>query len=197
MVSITGLAHEIIRSVLRPGDWALDGTAGNGHDTLFLARQVGPRGTVWAIDVQPVALKSTQQRLIQHRCHNVQLLLGNHANLEQLLPERLRGILGAAMFNLGYLPHQDHRLTTLRDTTRPALQGAIRMLRPGGVLTVVAYRGHPGGEEEATAVDEWMQGFSAAVDNPISKWVAGPFRFPVTRPSRGPQLLALKKLLQT
>lgn len=42
----------VCAQVLRPGDVAVDATAGNGHDTLFLAQAVGPSGTVYAIDVQ-------------------------------------------------------------------------------------------------------------------------------------------------
>lgn len=185
MVSITGLAHELVRSVLSPGDWAVDGTAGNGHDTLFLAQQVGPTGMVWAVDIQTAALESTQRRLDEFGCRSCQLLLASHADLEQQVPPSVRGAVGAVMFNLGYLPYQDHRLTTLRETTLPAIAGAMRLLRPGGVLTVVAYRGHPGGEEEASAVDDWMQEYAASS--------GGPFRFPQERPRRGPQLLALKK----
>ena len=41
-----------VGQVLRPGDMAVDATAGNGADTLALARMVGPRGVVHAIDVQ-------------------------------------------------------------------------------------------------------------------------------------------------
>ncbi len=38
--------------VLRPGDVAIDATAGNGADTLALARMVGADGVVHGIDVQ-------------------------------------------------------------------------------------------------------------------------------------------------
>jgi predicted methyltransferase len=37
---------------LQAGDVAVDATAGNGHDTLFLAEAVGPTGRVHAVDVQ-------------------------------------------------------------------------------------------------------------------------------------------------
>jgi len=56
-------AHEAVSEVLRPGDVALDATAGNGHDTLFLARSVGPEGTVHALDVQAAAITATRKRL--------------------------------------------------------------------------------------------------------------------------------------
>lgn len=38
------------------GDTVIDATAGNGHDTVFLAQLVGRQGRVWAFDVQSSAL---------------------------------------------------------------------------------------------------------------------------------------------
>lgn len=38
--------------MLGEADCAVDATCGNGHDTLFLSRLVGPGGTVHAIDLQ-------------------------------------------------------------------------------------------------------------------------------------------------
>jgi hypothetical protein len=39
-------------SLVSPGDTVIDATCGNGHDTLALARLVGPRGCVIAMDIQ-------------------------------------------------------------------------------------------------------------------------------------------------
>ena len=41
-ISLLNVAHDLIRDILHPGDLAIDATVGNGHDTLFLAEQVGP-----------------------------------------------------------------------------------------------------------------------------------------------------------
>lgn len=45
-------AQELWEHLCRPGDTVVDATCGNGHDTLCLARAVGPSGTVFAFDVQ-------------------------------------------------------------------------------------------------------------------------------------------------
>ena len=37
-----------------------------------------------------------------------------------------------------------------------ALRGVLALLRPGGVVTVLCYRGHDGGPEEAAAVAEFL-----------------------------------------
>ena len=55
---VTTAAHRIFHRILRPGDSAVDATAGNGHDSLLMAQLVGPEGSVTAVDVQPQASNS-------------------------------------------------------------------------------------------------------------------------------------------
>jgi len=47
---ILAQARNLIHCALTPGDTAVDGTVGNGHDTLFLAECVGPTGRVVGFD---------------------------------------------------------------------------------------------------------------------------------------------------
>ena len=153
---LTRLAHRRLAEVLAPGDAAIDATAGNGHDTLFLAQAVGAAGEVHAFDVQAAALAASATRLdaagVRER---VTLHHAGHETMLARLPA-LRGRVAAITFNLGYLPGGDHALTTLPATTLAALEQALALLRPGGLLSVLAYRGHPGGQEEAEAVAAWL-----------------------------------------
>jgi hypothetical protein len=48
-------------------------------------------------------------------------------------------------FNLGYLPGGDKQLKTGAETTLRALKAASNVLQAGGLISVVAYTGHPGG----------------------------------------------------
>ena len=68
---------------------AVDGTCGNGHDTLFLAEALAAAGkphVVLAFDIQPAALETTRARLEASRlARNVRLLLQNHARLTEEL----------------------------------------------------------------------------------------------------------------
>ena len=41
------------------------------------------------------------------------------------------------------------------------------MLRPGGVLSVVLYPGHEGGDREAAAVEAWAAGLPAHVGQAV------------------------------
>lgn len=152
-------AHEQVRSHVRSGDWVLDATAGDGRDTLFLARHVGPSGRVFAFDIQHEALTQTRLRLeSEHASAQVTLLEHTHAELARQLPPEARGRLSAVMFNLGYLPSKGSgSLTTQSASTLSALEQAAEWLSPGGILSVIAYRGHPGGEDENGAVALFFQ----------------------------------------
>lgn len=154
MRRVTEEAHAQVARVLRPGDVAVDATAGNGHDTVFLAECVGPEGRVFAFDCQPEAIAQTRTRLVEHGVDaRVELVLGDHAQLADVVPAAR---CGAVLFNLGYLPGGDHAITTSVATTIPALDASLTRLRPGGVLSVVVYPGHPEGAREAAAIERWV-----------------------------------------
>lgn len=147
----TALAQEILRPLIRPGDWVIDATAGNGHDTVFLAECVGPTGKVLAFDVQEAALASARARVGEARCveffHESHGKMAAHAAVESV---------AVVMFNLGYLPGDDHQLTTQSAETLVALEAAVRLIKPGGALSVICYPGHPAGAAEAVAVENWL-----------------------------------------
>jgi predicted methyltransferase len=155
--SVLTQAQRLAADALRAGEAAVDATVGNGVDTLFLARTVGPRGKVFAFDIQQEALDSARRRFASEQADDsaVVWLLRSHAELREAIPAALHGRIGAVMFNLGYLPGGDPTVITRPDSTVAALQAAAELLKPRGVLTVVVYPGHPGGEEEADAVVRW------------------------------------------
>lgn len=158
-VSVLSLAQELAAERIQPGDCCIDATAGNGVDTLFLAKAVGPGGAVHAFDIQEAALARTADRLaggLPQGMMPVRLHLASHDRMKEFVDAGLHGRVAAVMFNLGYLPGADHEVITRPGTTLEALTASLELLRPGGVLTVVVYSGHPGGEEEAAAVENWM-----------------------------------------
>lgn len=156
--SITVKAQEHIAAVLMPGDLAIDATVGNGNDTFFLAHSVGPEGMVYGLDIQEVALHRATvilgEALLLQR---VKLLQRSHQRIMEWVPASWRGRVRAIMFNLGYLPRGDKTIITKSESTIPALGGAIQLLSIGGRLTIVAYPGHSGGDEEAGAIREWIK----------------------------------------
>jgi precorrin-6B methylase 2 len=155
---LTEKVHCHLEAAVREGDFVIDATAGNGHDTLKLASLVGPKGRVMAIDVQEQAIASTR-RCLQQAGHEsqVRLIEGNHAEVLASLENTLEQKAAAIIFNLGYLPGSDKRLTTSAETTITAVKAALPLLAHGGLLLVTAYRGHPGGQAEAEVVARWAE----------------------------------------
>ena len=168
---LTERAHQLIAEVLPRGGRAIDATSGNGHDTLFLAQQVGSTGHVFAVDIQPAAIATTQLRLATADCAKVcDLRVLDHAQLKHALPLAFRGTTDTVLFNLGYLPGGDHTLITQVASTLPALEVSLGTLRIGGRLVVVVYPGHEGGPEESKQVAEFgkrcaAQGHEVHVDH--------------------------------
>ncbi|SHN78407.1 class I SAM-dependent methyltransferase [Desulfitobacterium chlororespirans] len=150
---IQGFLRTMLRASIQAGDIALDLTAGRGRDTLFLAQLVGAEGRVHAFDVQEVALQETQRLLKeQQMAERVCLYHWDHGRLL----EKVQDPVQAAMFNLGYLPGHSQKITTQAASTLAALEAVLQLLRQGGVIALTVYRGHPGGLEEAAAVEEFL-----------------------------------------
>lgn len=153
MIDLLTVEKQFIASHVREGGTVVDFTMGNGHDTLWLAQQVGETGKVYAFDIQPKALESSEKLLRESGCpQNYTLILDSHANVEQYVKEPIC----AGMFNLGYLPGSDKSVTTLRESTMKAVEGALRLLEDDGGLLIAVYPGHEEGSLEGKMLDEFF-----------------------------------------
>lgn len=143
--------------------YCIDATAGNGHDTCFLAgigNFVQGDFSVLACDVQKEALQSTRERLKFHGLQ-AELVHSGHENITGYLPKQC--VLAGVMFNLGYLPRKDRKndfIATKAETSVPAIANCCERLYPQGVISVHCYTGHAGGLEEYHAIHD----FAAALD---------------------------------
>ncbi len=158
--TVTYIAQLFIGQVLNEGDIAVDATAGNGKDTVFLAEHVGETGHVYAFDIQEIALDRTR-RLLQefHLNHRCTLIRACHSKLLDHIPASLHKHIRAVMFNLGYLPGGDRSITTDVETTMAAVRSAFYLLNVGGRISIVVYPGHPAGTEESEALIHWSRRF--------------------------------------
>ena len=153
MIDLLQLQKQFILNHLTEGDVAVDFTMGNGHDTEFLSKTVGENGHVYAFDVQEQALASTAENLEKAGCaHNYTLILDSHHNVKKYV----EGPIKAGMFNLGYLPGSDKKITTMRETTMPAIEAAVDLLDHGGILLVAVYPGHAEGDAEGKMVQDYF-----------------------------------------
>ena len=158
MVDLVGLHKHFILEHLGEGDIAVDFTMGNGGDTLFLSKTVGESGKVYAFDIQEEALTSTRTFLEENGApNNYELICASHHRVKEFV----EGPIKAGMFNLGYLPRSGKKfITTMRETTMPAVEAAIDLLAPDGALIVAIYPGHEEGALEGDMLREYFKTLS-------------------------------------
>lgn len=162
-VPLTQLAHQWIEQKRNEQPSpnrivAVDATSGNGYDTLFLAKLVGTTGKVHTFDIQKSALDKSRALLRENGLiDRVVLHHTSHANWFDLLSVEDRTCFGMAMMNLGYLPGGDKSIITQTEQSLSFLTKASSQICDGGLISVLAYRGHPGGLEEYLAIEAAIQ----------------------------------------
>ena len=171
-LNLLDLAHSFWQKHLTASDNAIDATCGNGHDTLFLA-QLLTSGSLFAFDIQAKALVNTKKFLKEHgiespentnsikktesycsKNQNLYLLQQSHTTFKKALfqcPIKL------IVYNLGYLPGSDKKLTTLTQNTLISLEKALDLIIPGGALSIICYPGHEEGKKETEAIESWTE----------------------------------------
>jgi hypothetical protein len=188
-LSVLSFAHQLLAQSIHDGDKAIDATLGTGVDALQLAKLVGKRGRVYGFDIQQQALDQTSVRLeteFPDAATFVQLNLCSHAQMEDIIPAEDHGTIAAVTFNLGYLPGAESETITTEASTIPALEASLRLIRKGGIITIVLYTGHIGGAGEAEAVQSWAQQLSEAQFQVLR------YQF-VNRANHSPYVLAVEK----
>ena len=146
------IAHEFLRQRVPSGGFCIDATAGRGNDTAFLCSLVGETGCVLAFDVQQEAVDSTKA-LLAERNLTAQVILDSHSHMERYAQP---GTVDAIVFNFGYLPRGDHRIFTRAETSIPAIEQGLRLLKPGGVMSLCIYYGGDSGFEEKDALTAYL-----------------------------------------
>ena len=158
-ITITDWIHDVLRGHIKEGDFCIDATMGKGNDTLFLCRMAGKDGKVAAFDIQQTALDHTKERLAEADfLQRVTLLHLDHSIMDTVIKEKI----AAVVFNLGYLPGGSHQIITEPRKTITALEHSLELLQSGGVILIGVYWGHPGGEIEKNAVEQWLRQLPAA-----------------------------------
>lgn len=111
---------------IKPGSVAADIGAGTGYFSFRLAQLVGPRGSVFATDIQPEMLAIIRQRMQQRQVKNIKPVLGTVTD-PGLPPHSTDLILLVDVYHEFDHPYE---MTT----------GMVRALKPGGRLVFVEYR---------------------------------------------------------
>lgn len=146
-------AHDFIKRYVKPGDFCIDATAGKGRDTALLCRLVGEKGQVLSFDVQESAVEQTRKLLTEQNLH-AKVILDSHANMEQYAaPESVDCI----VFNFGRLPGGDPHIFTTEKSSVAAITAGLRLLKPGGIMSLSIYYGGANGYQERDAILAYLK----------------------------------------
>ena len=169
-ICVTERCQNILAEYISKDDTVIDCTAGNGGDTLFLAKCVGNTGRVLAFDVQEQALDATEKLLSERgfSCKRttdsdnatVYLIKDSHVNLAAYSNLYENTAPSAIMYNLGYLPGGDHSIVTHFDSTLDSIKTALDIVRQNGVISIVTYPGHAEGAKEDQHVQKLLTDLS-------------------------------------
>ena len=152
-MKILPFARLLLKTALEPGDIAIDGTAGNGHDTAYLANIVGETGHVYGFDIQAEAIEKTKEKLrSENLLQQCTLIQSGHEHVKAYVSKQQYGQVKAAIFNLGYLPGGDKSIVTTAESTIAAIEQLLEIMAPKGVIVLVIYHGHAGGAIERDAI---------------------------------------------
>src|SRR5437016_9565307 len=112
---------------LKPGDVVADIGAGTGYYTRRLAKLVGDKGTVYAVDIQQEMLDLLTNKMAELKIHNVKPILGTITDPH--LPARsVDLILMVDVYHEFDYPYE-------------MAQALCRALKPGGRIVFVEFRG--------------------------------------------------------
>jgi methylase of polypeptide subunit release factors len=150
----TLVAQNYWKEILQKGEIAIDATLGNGHDTIFLAKVLEGSGAIFAYDVQANALRNAKMNfegaLTDKERASITLIHGSHEHFLQPSAKLI-------VYNLGYLPGGDKKITTLKESTLKSLKHGATVVQPKGALSIMCYPGHPEGAEEERQILEWAR----------------------------------------
>lgn len=143
-------AAVLAQSLIRPGARVMDVMAGQGYYTELLARHVGPKGKVFA--VEPVSYMDDAKTAaawdaLKKRQRNVELIVG--APGDTPMPEQL----DAAFYHLTYhdLYWQSDKFKYPRTEVDAYNARLFAALKSGGVVIIIDHHGVPGMDSRAQA----------------------------------------------
>ncbi len=131
MVNVVELSHKILMEFDSP-NIAIDMTAGNGYDSLFLA-QIAKK--VFAFDIQDEAIKNTLKLLEENNILNVTVIKESHDLFDIFIDQAV----DLVIYNLGYLPSGNRDIKTNANIVINSLKKVLKKLSFKGIIVLVVY----------------------------------------------------------
>lgn len=159
----------VIKSYLSDIKIAVDATLGNGNDTNMIIETFGRDVKVYSFDIQEKAIISAKENIKNEYHKNIEFINDSHEYMDKYV----KGSPDLVMFNLGYLPKSDHVIKTNPYTTLHAMEKAIEILKPNGLISIMFYIGHDNAREYKTLLEYVRildaRNFKAIHVNPINQ----------------------------
>src|SRR5881397_4222258 len=105
---------------MRPGDTVVDIGSGSGTDVLYTALKVGPKGTVYGLDITPAMIAKARTNIAKTGARNVQILEGDATRIP--LPDASADVVTS------------NGVLNLVPDKPAAFREIFRVLKPGGRL---------------------------------------------------------------
>ena len=147
MKSMVDLSHEFLKPVLHKQAICVDATLGQGKDTDFFLSQNVRR--IYGFEIQRDVFESTKKRLGNQRTCFFHV---GHEYMQDYIHEEVDAII----FNFGYFPQGDPKITTQSSSSVSAVRQALNLLKVKGRMSLVMYP-HDTGKEEAICVEEFLK----------------------------------------
>lgn len=152
--------QELLKPYVEKARVLVDGTAGNGWDTLYLIKHSSKNAQIFSFDIQPNALESTKTLVEKENLEGldkVTFICSNHRKFQEYIKEPI----DVAMMNLGYLPNGDKSLTTQAEDSLETVTQLMVRLRLHGAISVICYPGHSEGKKEYKVISDFLSSISS------------------------------------
>lgn len=147
------VVHYLLIECIQKAKVLVDATCGAGNDCLFLVQNAPKDAQVFAFDIQQTALDKTALLLEKHGVsERVGVNLDSYVNFARYVSSKIDLII----FNLGYLPQADKKITTQVSDLCTALPCMLTVLNAKGAICIVSYIGHAEGKKEYLWLEEYL-----------------------------------------
>lgn len=152
--------QEILKPYVEKARILVDGTAGNGWDTLYLVKYSSKEARIFSFDIQPDAIENTRNLIEKDNLEGlkkVNFVCENHKNFQ----EHIKNPIDVAMMNLGYLPNGKKFLTTHVEDSFETIIQLMFKLKLHGAMSITCYPGHPEGKIEYEVISDFLATISS------------------------------------
>jgi 16S rRNA C1402 N4-methylase RsmH len=89
-ISVSDLSHIFIENLTDGSGIYVDATAGNGHDTLFIAKILKEDGYLYSFDISDKAVENTKKLLKENNIQsgNIKIINDSHENTDKYISDK-------------------------------------------------------------------------------------------------------------